>query len=227
MLISVCGSGMFIPDPSFFHPGSASRNLSILTQKKVSKLSEIWSGLFIPDPDPDFLPIPDPGVKKAPEADTDNNVLISTYSWHGEGVWVAGPPWCPPACWAGAGAERAPHTPPGLPNQTNGTWPILPAKKCNIYNRKINYFCWIKRTLWFCIPAVLRILIWISKIGMFLGLLDPDTLVRGTDPDPSIIKQNSKKNLDSYCFELLSDFLSVKTEVNEASKSNKRNKQKT
>jgi hypothetical protein len=23
--------------------------------------------LFIPDPDPDFLPIPDPGVKKAPD----------------------------------------------------------------------------------------------------------------------------------------------------------------
>jgi hypothetical protein len=39
---------------------------------------------------------------------------------------------------------------------------------------------------------------------MFLGLLDPDsdTLVRGMDPDPSpsFIKQNSKKNLDFYCF---------------------------
>jgi hypothetical protein len=42
---------------------------------------------------------------------------------------------------------------------------------------------------------------------MFLGLLDPDPdpFVRGmvpdpvpvTDPDPSITKQNSKKNLDS------------------------------
>jgi hypothetical protein len=30
---------------------------------------------------------------------------------------------------------------------------------------------------------------------MFFGLLDPDPLVRGMDPDPSIIK----KNLDSYC----------------------------
>ncbi len=29
----------------------------------VSKLSEIWSGLFIPDPDPDLLPIPDPGSR--------------------------------------------------------------------------------------------------------------------------------------------------------------------
>jgi hypothetical protein len=53
---------------NFFHPGSASKNLSILTQKIVSNLLEIRSGLFIPDPDPDFfLPIPDPGVKKAPD----------------------------------------------------------------------------------------------------------------------------------------------------------------
>ncbi len=48
------------------NPGSASKNFSILTKKTVSKLSEIWSGLFIPDPDPDFLPIPDP-IKMAPD----------------------------------------------------------------------------------------------------------------------------------------------------------------
>jgi hypothetical protein len=35
---------------------------------------------------------------------------------------------------------------------------------------------------------------------MFLGLPDPDPLVKGVDPDPSVIQQNSKKNLDSYCF---------------------------
>jgi hypothetical protein len=46
---------------------------------------------------------------------------------------------------------------------------------------------------------------------MFLGFLqfldpDPDPLVKNMDPaldldpDPSIIKQNSKKNLPSYCF---------------------------
>ncbi len=29
----------------------------------VSKLWKIWSGLFIPDPDPDFLPIPDPKLR--------------------------------------------------------------------------------------------------------------------------------------------------------------------
>ncbi len=41
----------------------------------------------------------------------------------------------------------------------------------------------------------------IRRIRMFLGLLNPDILVRGMDPDPdpSIIKKNSKKNLDSYC----------------------------
>jgi hypothetical protein len=38
-----CGSGMFIPDPTFFHPGSQIRN--------------------VPDPDADFLPIPDPGSR--------------------------------------------------------------------------------------------------------------------------------------------------------------------
>jgi hypothetical protein len=51
---------------------------------------------------------------------------------------------------------------------------------------------------------------------MFLGLLDPDPLVRGIDPDPapdqdpSIIllssSKSSKKNLDTYCFVLL-DFV--------------------
>ncbi len=61
-----------IPDQEFFYPGSRiciKEFSSILTQKMVSKLSEIWSGLFIPDPDPDFLPILDAGSKgqKAPD----------------------------------------------------------------------------------------------------------------------------------------------------------------
>ncbi len=57
-----CGSRIFIQDRNriFSIPdlGWASKNLSILTQKIVSNLSEIWSGLFIPDPDPDSLPAP-------------------------------------------------------------------------------------------------------------------------------------------------------------------------
>ncbi len=56
------GSEFFHPRSKFFPTDrwSASNNLSILTQKYVSNLSEIWFGLFIPDPDPDFLSIPDP-----------------------------------------------------------------------------------------------------------------------------------------------------------------------
>ncbi len=67
-----CGSGMFFPDSNFFIPDPryeffpsrildphASKNLRLLTQKIISKLSEIWPGLFIPYPD--FLPLPDPG----------------------------------------------------------------------------------------------------------------------------------------------------------------------
>jgi hypothetical protein len=62
-------------------------------------------------------------------------------------------------------------------------------------------------------PAILAIYpklvlrIRIHRIHMFLGLLDPDPLVRDMDPDlalvpdPSIIlSRNSKKNLDFYCF---------------------------
>jgi hypothetical protein len=54
---------------------------------------------------------------------------------------------------------------------------------------------------------------------MFLGLLDPDPLllVRGTDPDPdpSVIKQEKPEIL---LFSLLYDFLSLKNDVNVASK---------
>ncbi len=61
---------------------------------------------------------------------------------------------------------------------------------------------------------VLRIRI--HRIHVFFGLLDadPDPLVRGMDldldpdPDPSIIMQTNKKNLDSYYFVTLFDFLS-------------------
>jgi hypothetical protein len=52
-----------------------------------------------------------------------------------------------------------------------------------------NNYQWMK--------AVFRIRL---RIHMFLGLPDPDPLVRSMDPDPSIIKQKSKKNLEFYCF---------------------------
>jgi hypothetical protein len=79
---------MFIPDPTFYHPGSrirtvsipdpgsASKNLSILTPKKKTKKWFISSRKYEYDPGCSsrirmltFYPsrIPDPGVKKAPD----------------------------------------------------------------------------------------------------------------------------------------------------------------
>ncbi len=69
---------------------------------------------------------------------------------------------------------------------------------------------------------------------MFLGLSNPDPLVTCMDPDPDPALnpdpsmttpcKNSKKNLDSYYFVTLFDFLSLKNDVNVASKSNKQKK---
>ncbi len=53
-----------IPDP-----GAA------LTQENIYNLSEIWSGLFIPDPDTDFLFIQDAEVKKAPDPGSTSTTL--------------------------------------------------------------------------------------------------------------------------------------------------------
>jgi hypothetical protein len=44
------------------------------------------------------------------------------------------------------------------------------------------------------------------------------------DPNPYIIMQSSKKNLDSYYFLTLIDFLSLTNDVNVPSKSNKQKK---
>jgi hypothetical protein len=40
----------------------------------------------------------------------------------------------------------------------------------------------------------------VLRIRKFFGPLDSDPLVRGMDMEPSITKQKSKKNLDSYYF---------------------------
>ena len=64
-----CGSGMFIPDPTFFHPGSRIliKEFKYFNPKKKQK---IWSWLFIPDPGSGcwLSPIPDPESRgqKAP-----------------------------------------------------------------------------------------------------------------------------------------------------------------
>ncbi len=50
--------GSRIPDPNCSNSGSRIRikEFKYFNQKIVPKLSEIWSGLLIPDPDPDFNP---------------------------------------------------------------------------------------------------------------------------------------------------------------------------
>jgi hypothetical protein len=35
--------------------------------------------LFIPDPNPDVLPIPDPGFKKAPDPGSGSATMLATY----------------------------------------------------------------------------------------------------------------------------------------------------
>jgi hypothetical protein len=70
------GSKFFsIPDPNFFYilyPGSriCIKEFKYLnTKKMVSKLWDLGcsSRIGILDPNPDFLPIPDPGIKKTPD----------------------------------------------------------------------------------------------------------------------------------------------------------------
>jgi hypothetical protein len=95
--LQCCGSGMFIPDPvsDFFpsripdpnclHPGSRIRikEIKYFNPKKPKKwfLSsrkyDPGCSSRIPDPDADFLPIPDPGVKKAPDPRSGSATLLA------------------------------------------------------------------------------------------------------------------------------------------------------
>jgi hypothetical protein len=91
-----CGSGMFIPDPNFFHPGSRIRMFSIPDPGSRIRIKEFkyfcpkkwfissWkydsgysSRIQIPDPDHDFLSNPDPGVKKLPDPGSGSATLVT------------------------------------------------------------------------------------------------------------------------------------------------------
>jgi hypothetical protein len=75
------------------------------------------------------------------------------------------------------------------------------------------------------VPSSPLLRIRIRRIHMFLGLPDPDPLDRGTDSDPSIIKQKLvRKPFDSYCFVTFFYFLSLIKDVNVPSNSNKQKK---
>ncbi len=63
IVLSFSSAVFRIPDPTFFHPGSASKNLSILTKKKWFLSSRKYDPGYssrILDPVADFLPILDP-----------------------------------------------------------------------------------------------------------------------------------------------------------------------
>jgi hypothetical protein len=62
---------MFIPDPTFFHPGSRS-----------SKKYDPGCSSRIPDPDADFLPSRIQGSKRYPIPDTGSATLGSTVGWY-------------------------------------------------------------------------------------------------------------------------------------------------
>jgi hypothetical protein len=77
-----------IPDPNYLHPGSSSKNLSFLTPKNKKKWFispkkyDPGCSSRIPDPDADFLPIPDPGSRGQKRTQSRirirNTVCIST-----------------------------------------------------------------------------------------------------------------------------------------------------
>jgi hypothetical protein len=76
----VLGIQNVFPGSEFFPSRIRIKEFKFLTQQIVSKLLEIWSGLFImfiPDPDPDFLLIPDPGVKKATDPGSVSATLLN------------------------------------------------------------------------------------------------------------------------------------------------------
>jgi hypothetical protein len=99
--IQCCGSGMFIPDPTFSIPDPGSeffhsryririKEFSILTQKnenmEIRKYDPGCSSR-IPYPDPYFLPIPDPGSRgqKGSGSQIRNTGTISTKRGGGGG----------------------------------------------------------------------------------------------------------------------------------------------
>ncbi len=85
-----CGSGMFIPDPNFFHPGSRIRIFFIpdpgfRIRIKEFKYFKLFLSSWKYDPGCSsqiriliYLSIPDPGVKKAPDPVYGSATLLPT-----------------------------------------------------------------------------------------------------------------------------------------------------
>ncbi len=168
---------MFIPDKYFQYfsipdprskvknipdPGSASKIFVFLTQKIVSKLSEIWSGMFNPDHRSRiriliFLPTPDPVVKKTPDPGSGSATLFSNnrffpQTWWDPGwirPWSSWCRWCPPPC------TGDPSRPPQLPRckmMKNQRWKSQRVKIHEVSLWIFQRFLKPMACLWVCFP---------------------------------------------------------------------------
>jgi hypothetical protein len=152
--------------------------------------------LFIPDPDPDFLPIPDPGVKKAPDPGSGSasanclrmcKILVTfphlcSHSTIGRTIQRG----------AGKPTLAATSGPDSLhgrePEESHSISTGFPRSQYTVHILFVfsfqNLLCWHQCR--------------VSGSGAGSYVPRSGSVSRGTDPDPSVIKQ--KKNLDSYCF---------------------------
>jgi hypothetical protein len=90
LAVSVADPGFlsWILDPNTYFPSRIRIFIRIQEfqyfnpKKCFFKLSEIWSGLFIPDPDPEFFTHPGSRIKKAPDPGSASVILLAVV-WFG------------------------------------------------------------------------------------------------------------------------------------------------
>jgi hypothetical protein len=83
-----CGSGMFIPDPTFFHPGSRNvvfpSRIHIKEFKYLNPNSQLGNMIRVVHPGSGSrMRIPDPGVKKALDPGSGSETLLIAVATHG------------------------------------------------------------------------------------------------------------------------------------------------
>ncbi len=143
---------------------------------------EIWSGMFIPDP----------GFKKALDPGSATLVTPVLISWSTVGWKASEVARCHRTETAGWGEERGlPHDQQRAAQAGTQVSPLgqrgdrlHQAGPRGSNHNQAGFGC---NTLFIYKGLVLLIRIRISRVHMFLGLPDPDPLVR--DPDPSITKE--------------------------------------
>jgi hypothetical protein len=182
------GSAFFpsrIPDPNFFHPGSTIYNeeFKYLTKKMVSKLTEIWSWLFIPDPDHGSWFFTHPGSRgqNGTGSRIRNNIQMATGKT--QGVWLVAGLWsggarpagesCPTPAWTRAACRSGRSQRP--PSKSAGS-----REGENLFNVYNEMKVWRHRKFW------QKTMLWIGNYfflirthpwihGSWSGITDSDT----------------------------------------------------